>query len=114
MTAAVQRAVHGPLRFHTGARGGVIQACKQRHQRRVAAITLHRHRALRRCRQPLRRLQAGDNAPPQAQPLKTSHRQHDGVVATVVKLGQAGVDVAAQVQQFQVRAQRAQLGLPAQ
>ncbi|MNV59011.1 hypothetical protein D3C71_1514110 [compost metagenome] len=114
MAAAMQRAVHRPLRFHTGARGGVIQASKQRHQRGIAAIAFHRHCTLCWCRQPLRRLQAGDDAIAQAQPFQPGHGQHDGVVAAVVELGQTGVDVAAQVQQLQVRAQRTQLGLAAQ
>ena len=110
----MQRTVHRPLGFHAGTRGRVIKRGEQRHQPRIATIALHRHRALRRGRQPLRRLQARDDALAQTQTLQAGHGQHDGVVATVVEFGQPGVDVTAQVEQFQVRSQRAQLRLATQ
>jgi hypothetical protein len=50
----------------------------------------------------------------QAQALQAGSRQHDGVVLAFVKLAQAGVEVAAQRLNAQIRTRRAQQGHTAQ
>jgi hypothetical protein len=67
-----------------------------------------------RRRQPGGRIEAHAHAIGEAEPLQAGAGEHDRVVVAGIEPRQARVDVAAQIEQLQVRAPGAQLRLPAQ
>ena len=114
VATAVQGQVEGALGFDHGPGRGVLEHGDPCRGARIAQSGLHRHHRLGRRRQPVRRRQARADTRLQAQPLQAGTGQDDGVVLSGIQFGQAGVDVAAQVAQLQVRAACAQLRLAAQ
>lgn len=114
MAAAIQGTVHGALGTDTNARIGIIQRCKQRLNIGRILTTLHCNRALRRSGQPLGRFQACTDARGKAQALQPGAGQQDGLVFTGIEFCQPRIDIAAQIIDQQILAQRAQLRLAPQ
>ncbi len=76
--------------------GQWISGVKRLHQIGAVGAHLDAQRALTGGRQGLVRFKNRANAALQPQPLEAGRGQHDGVVAALVELAQAGVQVAAQ------------------
>ena len=112
--AATESTRHGTLGLHREPGGAMGQQRQLRAQRMRVAAHFDAERALPGARQHPLRLEARTNALRQTETHQPGGREHDGVVAAVVELAQACIEVAAQRLHIEVRPQRDQLHDPPQ
>ena len=110
----MQGAIHGAFGQHPGAGLGVLQRRQQSVQLSIVEAAFDADSPLTVGRQALLRLDKGGDAVRHLQSFQTGGGEDDGVVLTGIQLGEAGVDVATQVADHQIRAGGAQLALAAQ
>jgi len=104
LATALQSSRHRAFGGDAHRRIGIVQRLEQISNARVAFAIFDRNRTLRRCRQPTRRIQAVADTCGQPQSIQARTRKHYRVVIAGVELGQARVDVAAQIDGAQIRA----------
>ncbi len=110
----MQGAVHGALGQHPGAGLGVLQRRQQGVQLMIVEAAFDADSPLTVGWQALLRLDKGGDAVRHLQSFQTGGCQNDGVIFTGIQLGEASVDVAAQIPDHQVGAGGTQLALATQ
>ena len=114
LTAAFEPVVHAPLRQYPGGGIDVTQGFEQGQGGRIVEPAFNAHGALPHCRQALFRRHGAADTAVEAQPLEAGTGQDDGIELAVIEFLQAGIDVAAQVENLQIGAAFANLALAAQ
>ena len=97
LAAAIEAVVHGPFGAHPQGRGFVVKRGNQPVDALIVAATLDADRALPDGRQADFRAEELGDAFLEAEPFEPGGGEDDGIVLIVIELLQAGVDVAAQI-----------------
>ena len=114
LAAAFEAQQEGPFRGHGGGGAGVVEELQLFEQFGVVPAQFDAERALADGRKHHRRVEFDGDPPLQAEAVEAGAGQDDGVVLAFVELAQAGVDVAAQVENRKIGPHGGQLGFTPQ
>ena len=103
LAASSQGAAHGTFGSHAVGGGTMIKRCQQSRQILAPGQTLDTQRALTDCRQTLLGADFIADACAQSQPFKPCGGKDDGVLLAFIELAQAGLYIAAQWLNYQLR-----------